>query len=67
MKVVHDALSEGFHTVSIDTWLEVIPQLIARIHISNPLIMGLLMDLLKRLGTQHPQALIYALAVSSNR
>ncbi len=30
------ALQEGFALVSIDTWLVVIPQIIARIHTNNP-------------------------------
>lgn len=32
---VEDALQEGFGLVSIDTWLAVIPQIIARIHTNN--------------------------------
>jgi FKBP12-rapamycin complex-associated protein len=33
---VEEALQEGFGLVSIDTWLGVIPQIIARIHTNNP-------------------------------
>jgi len=33
---VETALNEGFALVSIDTWLGVIPQIIARIHTNNP-------------------------------
>jgi FKBP12-rapamycin complex-associated protein len=33
---VETALNEGFGLVSIDTWLGVIPQIIARIHTNNP-------------------------------
>lgn len=33
---VEAALQEGFGLVSIDTWLVVIPQIIARIHTNNP-------------------------------
>lgn len=33
---VESALNEGFGLVSIDTWLGVIPQIIARIHTNNP-------------------------------
>jgi hypothetical protein len=32
---VEEALQEGFGLVSIDTWLAVIPQIIARIHTNN--------------------------------
>jgi hypothetical protein len=34
------ALQEGFGLVSIDTWLVVIPQIIARIHTNNPQVRG---------------------------
>jgi FKBP12-rapamycin complex-associated protein len=38
---VESALNEGFGLVSIDTWLGVIPQIIARIHTNNPQVKGL--------------------------
>ena len=61
----YKSLSEGFKSVNIDTWLQVIPQLIARINSNNTMIVELLMELLKELGKKHPQALIYSLTVSS--
>lgn len=50
-------------TVPIDTWLGVLPQLLARIHIRSPTIRSVLHPLLVRLGEKHPQALIYPLSV----
>jgi len=59
------ALSDGFSTVSIDTWLQVIPQLIARIHAPSPNVHRLIHQLLTDVGKEHPQALVYSLTVAS--
>ena len=61
----HDSFSRGFNSISIDTWLQVIPQLIARIHTPEPRVAKLLHELLSQVGKEHPQALIYALTVAS--
>jgi len=62
---VREALEEGFATISVDTWLSVIPQIIARIHTSQPAIRDLIHDLFHRIGAAHPQALVYPLTVAS--
>ncbi len=51
--------------ISIDTWLAVIPQIIARIHSPHAAIRSLLHELLSRIGRAHPQALVYPLTVAS--
>jgi len=51
--------------ISIDTWLAVIPQIIARIHSPHAAIRALLHELLSRIGRAHPQALVYPLTVAS--
>ena len=61
---VQKALQEGFGHVSIDTWLKVIPQIIARIHASSEPVRVLVHTLLGRIGRHHPQALIYPLLVA---
>ncbi|CAI5726134.1 unnamed protein product [Peronospora destructor] len=61
---VHAALEKGFRSVSIETWLIVIPQLIARIHTPYPRIQKQLHRLLVAVGKQHPHALIYPLSVA---
>ncbi|KAJ8525571.1 hypothetical protein ON010_g15543 [Phytophthora cinnamomi] len=61
---VHAALEKGFRAVSIETWLIVIPQLIARIHTPYPRIQKQLHRLLVAVGKQHPHALIYPLSVA---
>jgi FKBP12-rapamycin complex-associated protein len=47
--------AQGFNTIAIDTWLEVIPQIIARIHTQSPQIRRLIHELLVRVGREHPQ------------
>ncbi|GAA5903699.1 hypothetical protein JCM6882_003390 [Rhodosporidiobolus microsporus] len=62
---VSSAIMEGFRTVSVDTWLEVIPQLIARIHAPDPNVRKLIQHVLTDVGKAHPQALVYPLTVAS--
>jgi len=62
---VNVAITAGFRDVSIDTWLQVIPQIIARIHTPSSNIRRLILQLLCDVGKVHPQALIYPLTVAS--
>ncbi|KAG0305001.1 phosphatidylinositol kinase- protein kinase tor1 [Dissophora globulifera] len=62
---VSAALAKGFPTVNIDTWLQVIPQLIARIHAPSQNVHRLIHELLADVGKAHPQALVYSLTVAS--
>jgi serine/threonine-protein kinase mTOR len=59
-KVVQSCLP----TVSVDTWLEVIPQLIARINQPSANVRNAIHGLLQTVGQAHPQALVYPLTVS---
>lgn len=59
------ALEAGLGTIGLETWLQVIPQLIARIHTQEPEIKRLLHNLLASVGQRHPQALVYPLTVAS--
>ena len=54
----------GSGAVSVEVWLQVIPQLIARIHTQAAGTRSLLHRLLERIGDAHAQALIYPLTVS---
>lgn len=65
LKEAHDAVALGIKSVSIDTWLQVIPQLIARIHAPAPAVRQLIHQLLISVGKEHPQALVYSLTVAS--
>ena len=49
----------------VHTWLQVIPQLIARIHFTHVKIRQLLYGLLLEIGLSHPQALIFPLTVAT--
>ncbi|KAI6713291.1 hypothetical protein JHW43_004164 [Diplocarpon mali] len=61
---VNTAVTEGFASVSVDTWLEVIPQLIARINQPNQRVRSSIHNLLADVGRAHPQALVYPLTVA---
>ncbi|KAJ3227345.1 phosphatidylinositol kinase- protein kinase tor1 [Clydaea vesicula] len=62
---VNIAIGEGFKSVSIDTWLQVIPQLIARIYTPRAHVRRLIHQLLADVGKEHPQALVYSVTVAS--
>merc|ERR1719411_941366 len=62
---MYEALNEGLRTIDINTWLQVIPQLIARIDTHRPKVSRLIQQLLTDVGKHHPQALIYPLTVAS--
>jgi FKBP12-rapamycin complex-associated protein len=59
-------LSDGIKSVSLDIWLQVIPQLIARIDSNNDYVTNLIYQLLVDLGRSHPQALIFPIMLASN-
>ncbi|KAG6006536.1 hypothetical protein E4U21_006990 [Claviceps maximensis] len=61
---VNSAISEGIPNVSVDTWLEVIPQLIARINQPNKRVQQAVHNLLADVGRSHPQSLVYPLTVA---
>jgi len=58
-------LNNGFNTVNIDTWLSVIPQIIARVNSQVKNVRTLIHNLLEKIGHSHPQALVYPLTVCS--
>ncbi|KAG5734545.1 Phosphatidylinositol 3-kinase tor2 [Termitomyces sp. T112] len=62
---VSNAMGTGFSTVEVDTWLVVIPQIIARIQTPHINIRRNINNLLADVGKHHPQALIYPLTVAS--
>lgn len=61
---INEAVKEGVNTVPDYVWLKVIPQLVARIGITAKLAKITLRDLLVRVGTKYPHALIYPLTVT---
>ena len=63
-KDVEQAMIAGINSINIDTWLAVIPQLIARLHTPYLSIRALLHELIAKIGKAHPQALVYPLVVA---
>ncbi|KAJ5072006.1 serine/threonine-protein kinase mtor [Anaeramoeba ignava] len=61
---VKHALKQGFATIPIDTWLQVIPQIIARINTPRRDVNELICYLLVEVGKVHPQSLVYSLTVA---
>ena len=59
-------MNEKIDIISIDCWLLVIPQLLARINVTNPLIRKTLILLLKKIGLKNPRSLTYPLTVLHN-
>ena len=56
---------DSFKIIDIISWIEVVPQIIARSDIPNSQIQSLLSQLLIHISKQHPQALIYQLTVAA--
>ena len=59
-------MNEKIDIISTDCWLLVIPQLLARINVTNPLIRKTLILLLKKIGLKNPRSLTYPLTVLHN-
>ncbi|CCK68465.1 phosphatidylinositol kinase-related protein kinase TOR1 KNAG_0B00160 [Huiozyma naganishii CBS 8797] len=59
-----DAMQAGFRLIKIDNWLEVLPQLISRIHQPNETVSRSLLSLLSDLGKAHPQVMVNPLIVA---
>ena len=57
-------IANSFQKINMASWIEVVPQLIARFDIPNLAIQRLIHTLLKYIGSNHPQALIYSLTVA---
>ncbi|KAG5491822.1 hypothetical protein JIQ42_01730 [Leishmania sp. Namibia] len=64
MREVNEAVHHGVQVVADHVWLNVVPQLIARIGIEARYARAILTDLLIRVGSQYSHALIYPLTVA---
>ncbi|PVV01454.1 hypothetical protein BB560_004126 [Smittium megazygosporum] len=62
---VSQAISSTFNDVKITTWIQVIPQILARIHTPHDNIRNLIIRLLVDIGKAHPQAILFSLTVAS--
>lgn len=63
-KEAAQAMHEGFSLIKIGNWLEVLPQLISRIHQRDETVSRSLLSLLSDLGKAHPQVLVNPLIVA---
>jgi serine/threonine-protein kinase mTOR len=48
-------VEEGFESITIETWLQVIPQILARMHSPSFAVRRLILRLLSAVGKKHPQ------------
>ncbi|KAJ2236038.1 phosphatidylinositol kinase- protein kinase tor1 [Coemansia sp. RSA 485] len=62
---VAQAVLDGFNSVSLRTWLQVIPQILARIHIQFESTSRLIKQLLVEVGKFHPNAILFSLYVAA--
>ncbi|KAH3745267.1 protein kinase [Pelomyxa schiedti] len=62
---VANALLDSFNKIDVDTWLQVIPQLIARLSTKKEGIRRLTLDLLHNVSKRHPQVVLFPLTVAS--
>jgi len=60
---IEQVVREGFQHIDLKVWINVIPQLLARVDIKDPVIRRSLLDLLEKISLKFPQALIYSLSV----
>ena len=60
-EMIEKTIQIGINEASIETWLEVIPQLISRISTKQDLVC----KLLEKIGVVHPQVVLYPLTVAS--
>lgn len=62
---IYEVLEEGIKDTPKEIWLQVIPQLIARIDTTKQYVAKLIYKLLIDFGKVHPQALVYRLILAS--
>lgn len=62
---IYDVLYEGIKHTPMEIWLQVLPQLIARIDTNKQYVAKLIHNLLIEFGRVHPQALVYRLILAS--
>ena len=62
---IYEVLSDGIKHTPMEIWLQVIPQLIARIDTNKQYVARLIHGLLVDFGRVHPQALVYRIILAS--
>ena len=60
---INNLILRAINDISLENWALVIPQLLARINIANPLIRNTLIKLLKKIVSKIPRSLTYSLTL----
>ncbi len=63
---MYKVFDRGFEDTVITSWLEVVPQIIARLHTTDRDVQAGIEHLLTRIGNEHPQMVVYNLIVAKN-
>jgi FKBP12-rapamycin complex-associated protein len=61
---IEKLLRDGLRKIDLKIWIEVIPQLLARIDIKDEVIKSTLLEFIEKISLKFPQALIYSLSVT---
>ena len=59
----NELIKKSFSEINIESWLLVIPQLLARLGTNNETLRNSLLEILKKIGKSHPRSLNYQLIV----
>lgn len=63
---MHHEFNAGFEGTNISRWLEVVPQIIARLHTPYSVVQKGVKELLARIGKAHPHVAVYPLTVAKS-
>lgn len=61
---MHHEFNKGFQASNVDHWLEVVPQVIARLHTPYAVVQKGVKLLLTRIGKAHPHVAVYPLTIA---
>eukprot|EP00397_Hematodinium_sp_SG-2012_P000203 GEMP01000203.1.p1 GENE.GEMP01000203.1~~GEMP01000203.1.p1 ORF type:complete len:1732 (+),score=334.48 GEMP01000203.1:1967-7162(+) len=63
--MVRLAIEEGFESCPLDAWLQIIPQILARLRSPHEYLRATIIDLLNRMARAYPQAVVFPLTVAA--
>ena len=58
-EIIDNLINQSFESININSWILVIPQLLARVNIKEERIQNSLCKILTKIGISHPRALVY--------
>ena len=65
LPIIQNSMKQHYEDIDITCWLNVVPQLIAKLDIENEIIQNNVMDLLEYIGTHYPQGTIFQLLLNA--